>query len=45
MKENKLVIDKYKKKVVISDASPKDFFLFFRTNLEKRNINKKMTIG
>lgn len=45
MKENKLAIEKYKKKVDISDAIPMDFFLLCRTNLQKRNTAKKTTIG
>lgn len=45
MKENKLVIEKYKNKVDISDASPMDFFLFRKINLQKRNTTIKTTTG
>ena len=44
-KENKLVMEKYKKSVDISAASPIDFFLFWRINLQKRNTTKKTTTG
>lgn len=44
-KENRLVTEKYKKKVDISDAIPIDFFLFCKINLQNRNTTKKTTMG
>ncbi len=44
-KENKLVMEKYKKNVDISAAIPIVFFLFRRKNVQKRNTNKKTTTG
>lgn len=45
IKENKLVIEKYKHKVDISDAIPIDFFLFRKMYLQKRKVIKKTTTG
>jgi hypothetical protein len=45
IKENKLVIEKYKHKVDISDAIPIDFFLFRKMYLLKRKVIKKTTTG
>lgn len=45
IKENKLVIEKYKHKVDISDAIPIDFFLFRKIYLQKRKVIKKTTTG
>lgn len=44
-KENKLVIEKYKKKVDTSEAIPIAFFFFCKRNLQKRNTTKKRTTG
>lgn len=44
-KENKLVMEKYKKNVDISAAIPIDFFLFRRKNVQKRSTNMKTTTG
>lgn len=45
MRVNKLVIEKYRKKVVTSDAIPIDFFRLCKMNLQKRNTIKKTSTG
>ena len=45
MKATKLVIEKYRRKVVTSDAIPIDFPRLCKINLQKRNTIKKTSTG